>query len=538
MSDFLSSATLDSSFVVKATFAILAAWALPKLYGRVTLYLSVRHLPGPAHPGHITGNFQESLDDDRAVVPTQWLEKYGRVMRTWGMFGSAMIHLADLKGLSHVLKHDAVIYQKPDLLAYLLGRLTGQGLFIVEGEDHRRQRKVMNPAFGPSEIRALTEIFVEKSIELRDLWTSQIENADGSKAEVDVLSWLSKMTLDVIGQAGFNYQLDALSGKFNELNKAFAHTFGSGDFLSPALILKLLFPSLRALPETDAQFRSGQATSNRVAMELYERNKIAVEKTGAPSDRDLFSLLIKSNMSPEVPAEQRMSVDEVLAQVPTFLSAGHETTSTSTTLAFYLLCANPAIQSKLREELLSVSTDSPSMDQLNALSYLDAVVRETLRLLGPVQGTTRQAMQDDVIPLSQPFVDRYGREHNVLEVKKGQEIIIPLLAINKDKSLWGEDAEEFRPERWANLPEAVNAIPGVWGNMMTFLGGPHACIGWRFTIVETKALIFTLLRAFEFELAVPTEDILIKRGFAVHRPVVRGKKGNQLPVVIKPVSSI
>ncbi|KAL0057874.1 hypothetical protein AAF712_015468 [Marasmius tenuissimus] len=174
------------------------------------------------------------------------------------------------------------------------------------------------------------------------------------------------------------------------------------------------------------------------------------------------------------------------------------------------------------------------MDQLNGLPYLDAVVRETFRLLAPVQTTARQAMKDDVIPLSESFVDLCGQRHDALRVRKGQTIIIPIVAINKDKNLWGEDAEEFKPERWAKLPEAVTSIPGAWGNMLTFLGGPHACIGLRFTIIETKAILFTLLRAFEFELAVPKEDILIKRGFAVHRPVVRGKEGNQLPCLIRP----
>ncbi|KAL0057357.1 hypothetical protein AAF712_016007 [Marasmius tenuissimus] len=493
----------DFFFLTKAASAALVASLVPFVFKRINLYMNMKHLPGPSFGGIVNGNFQEALDDDKVAVVTQWVEKYGKLN----------LNLERSK-----IRAQAVT-----------------GLFIAEGDQHRKQRRVMNPAFGPAEIRALTEIFVEKSIELRDIWSSQLENTDGSRTELDVLYWLSKMTLDVIGQAGFNYQLDALSGKYNELNKAFAHVLGEGNFMTPSVVLKLVFPFLRILPEPDAEFRRGMATSNRIGKELYERNKKTVETTGTSQDRDLFSLLIKSNMNPQVPEAQRMTEEEVLAQVPTFLSAGHETTSTSTTLAFYLLCMHPQIQSKLRAELASVPTDSPTMDQLNALPYLDAVIRETLRLLAPVQTTVREATRDDVIPLSQPFTDRYGREHDVLEVKKGQVIAIPIIAINKDKTLWGPDAEEFKPERWENLPEAVTSIPGVWGNMMTFLGGPHACIGWRFTIVETKALLFTLLRAFEFELAVPKDDILIKRGFAVHRPMVRGKEGNQLPVIIKPV---
>ena len=74
----------------------------------------------------------------------------------------------------------------------------------------------------------------------------------------------------------------------------------------------------------------------------------------------------------------------------------------------FALTQTPEVQRKLREELLSVDTDKPDMDQLNSLPYLDAVVRETLRVHTPVPSTLRVAKKDDVIPVSEPFVDRYG----------------------------------------------------------------------------------------------------------------------------------
>ena len=82
--------------------------------------------------------------------------------------------------------------------------------------------------------------------------------------------------------------------------------------------------------------------------------------------------------------------------------------STGTTWALYALTQSPKVQRKLREELLTVDTDNPTMDQLNSLPYLDVVVRETLRVHAPVPSAMRVAMKDDVLPLSKPFIDRKG----------------------------------------------------------------------------------------------------------------------------------
>jgi hypothetical protein len=80
----------------------------------------------------------------------------------------------------------------------------------------------------------------------------------------------------------------------------------------------------------------------------------------------------------------------------------------------YSIAANPHVQTKLREELLSIRTDTPTKDVLHALPYLDSVVRESLRLYSPVAFSTRMAFEDDVLPLSTPYVDKQGREYHGL----------------------------------------------------------------------------------------------------------------------------
>jgi len=145
------------------------------------------------------------------------------------------------------------------------------------------------------------------------------------------------------------------------------------------------------------------------------------------------------------------------------------------------------------------------------------------------------AGKDDAIPLNKPYTDVHGQVHDSIRISKGSPILIPILAINRLKELWGEDAFEFKPERWESIPDTVEHVPGVWSHMMSFLGGARACIGYRFSLVEMKALIFTLVRAFEFDLAVPAHEITMKQAI-VQRPFVRSEmeKGSQLPLLIKP----
>ena len=197
---------------------------------------------------------------------------------------------------------------------------------------------------------------------------------------------------------------------------------------------------------------------NRVGKQLLLDSKAAilgdgggnekVEKSSWPG-RDLLSLLLRANMSTDLPPNQRMTEEDVLAreyprscrspvlrllnglvyvEVPTFLVAGHETTrfefkhcffeknvliidsnSSATTWALFALTQNVEAQTKLRNELLTVGTDNPTMDQLNSLPYLDAVVRETLRIHAPVPLTMRAATRDDILPLGEPIKDKYGK---------------------------------------------------------------------------------------------------------------------------------
>ncbi|KAJ7684337.1 cytochrome P450 [Mycena polygramma] len=197
------------------------------------------------------------------------------------------------------------------------------------------------------------------------------------------------------------------------------------------------------------------------------------------------------------------------------------------------LSLHPSIPRKLREELFTLSTENPTMDELNSLPYLESVVREVLRVHAPVTFLDRLAMEDDVLPLSKPYIDKAGNAHDTLMIPKGQIIHMPILSVNTDPEIWGDDAAEFRPERWEKVPGAASGIPSVWANLFTFFAGPNNCIGFRFSLVEFKALLFTLIRAFEFESAVPAGGIG-PTSFGLQAPLVLAEpeKGTSLPLIL------
>ncbi|KAF8199203.1 cytochrome P450, partial [Mycena galopus ATCC 62051] len=445
------------------------------------------------------------------------------------------LYTSDLTALSYIFANGSVYQRLPSTNR---GRknFIGDGLLTVDQDDHRRQAK---SSFWHSPIRVLTEIFLQKSIQLRDIWASQLAQENTTSTRVDVFSWLRRMTLDVIGQAGFNYQFEALNTteKPNELNDVFTqllHSRSSRRYLlfqfceAIVPVLKLVpLPGRKAVKEARAAMF---AIASRIVSDSIQASK---EEKSFDRNKDLLSVLLRANLTTDVPESQRLSDAEVVSQIPAFFVAGHETSSSAAAWTLHALSLNTAVQIRLREELLTNSTDNPTMDELNSLSYLESVIREVMRLYSPVPSLERMAMKDDVLPLSQPYVDKAGKSHDSLLIPKGQTIHIPIADVNTNKAIWGEDAEEFKPERWENVPGAATRIPTVWANQLTFFAGQNHCIGFRFSLVEIKALLFTLIRAFEFKPGVP-EGGIGPTGIGIRAPMVLAEpeEGTSLPLVV------
>ncbi|KAF7297364.1 Cytochrome P450 [Mycena indigotica] len=500
-------------------------------------------IPGPHNPSLFWGNFREMRDDPQTL--NSWHTAYGRIFKFRSLFSFSQLYTTDTRALTHIL-FKTEIYQKSPSFRENAERYTGVSVNSLEGEEHERHRKILTPIFSMSQIRQLNTVFLDKAAQLRDLWTEQVTQGKAGVV-IDVYPWMRRFATDVVGQAGFDYNFHLLdgTGETNEFYVAIKAMLHSPNYFYHYVFRSAQdnFPILRwiRLPG-GKQFDAARESMFAIATKIMEERKELIRSSSEKhTSKDLLSVLIKANLGIDAAEDRRFSDHEVVCQIPALITGATESSSIGMSWLWYVLAAYPEIQKKLREELqgLSARTSQPTMDELNGLPYLESVIRETMRLHSPVSYSWRMAYSDDLIPLSTPFIDQRGRIFEALPVKKGQRVYVPVSHVNTDKALWGDDALEFKPERWAAIPDAANGIPGVYANNLVFWAGPHGCIGYRFALAEIKALIFTILLAFEFELSVPKEDVGKTTALALARPLVLSQRaqGPQMPLRIKPYNS-
>jgi cytochrome P450 len=163
-----------------------------------------------------------------------------------------------------------------------------------------------------------------------------------------------------------------------------------------------------------------------------------------PILRGLFLCLpiVKSNTAVDLPPEQRVSDDDILHNINTFMFAGSDTTSLAVTWTLLLLAKHPLIQDRLRAELCGMARPENLGDEAVLAHYqelavsplLDKVCRESLRIVPPVHSSLRVAMEDDVLPVS---------NGESIHLRKGTMVHVPIEAMNLDREIWGKDAWSF-----------------------------------------------------------------------------------------------
>ena len=291
--------------------------------------------------------------------------------------------------------------------------------------------------------------------------------------EIDVPADMTRLTLDTIALCGFGY-------RFNSFYRETPHPFVQ----AMVRVLDESQARLRQLPiqtrlkiSAQRQFEEDQAFMASLVDDLIRKRRAMGD---AADNTDLLGRMITG-----VDKQTGLTLpdENIRAQCLTFLIAGHETTSGLLSFAIYFLLEHPEYLDRAREEVDRVlgGTLQPTFDQLHELTYVRQVLDEALRLWPTAAGFRRHAREDTVI----------GGGRYAIPKDLGMMVLSPML--HRDKSIWGEDAEEFNPDH--TTPERMSAIPP--NAYKPFGTGQRACIGRQFALQEAVLVLGMLLQRFE-----------------------------------------
>ncbi|OSC97770.1 cytochrome P450 [Trametes coccinea BRFM310] len=571
-----------------------ALWAFAVLYvvwkasalvrGRANTLAAIA---GPAKEHWLTGNFHRIFKDG-LQYNLHLFRRYGSVIKVHGMLGVEQLLVYDPLALQHILVKDADAFEETDMFIETNKLLFGDGLISTLGQQHRKQRKLLNPVFSLANLRAVLPRIQPIANELVDRLRSGLPQ-DGGAVEMDLLPWLRMGTIEYVGRGilgiDFNCLDPAKASDYVNAISTVQHVAIRALLLRPFVpwVVRHLslywrnmlvdwspFPALRELREM-------ARLMDKAARQMFLSKKAEVENAGHDpegSTTDLMSIMIRANSSTEDNA--RLSEDELVGQINTFALAGQETTTSALARLLWVLAQEPPAQTRLRSEVREAKITharaigmnesewqrvSLPYDVLIGLPYLDAVVRETLRLYPSTNMMYRVATKDATLPLHRPIRSSTGEELSTVYVPKGTNVIISILGANRNTHVWGPDANEWRPERWlAPASESDNAenraprdldfgdesvmsatlgpdassesknvrYPGVFGSMMTFLGGSRACLGFKFAEMEIKQILATLISTMHFDLPSAVD------GQGERKEVYWRIDGLQVPVVRPP----
>ncbi|KAH9074981.1 cytochrome P450 [Lactarius deliciosus] len=480
----------------------------------------------------------------------EWVQQFGSAWRRRGCLGEDHLMVADPKALQHILHSSGYNFPKRRDVVKVTEMVAGKGLVCAHGEIHERQRKISAPVFFTSRLKMFIPTFQEASSKLVQRWKDELATLDPSiPLLINVAPWISRTTLDIMGQAGFDFHFGTLDGAEMELSKMYGGLFiDSTLYPSP---LNLIFKStwryipefllryVRYLPTREyRRFRTYLDCARDFSREIIKRN------TEKGDGSDMMSVLLHTNASED--PKNRMRHEEVVDQLSALLLAGQETTASTLTWFLWEIARHPESQERIREEVAAIykrtgaSGAELSAADLDSMAYTQATLKESMRLHPIIWMLSRVAGQDDAIPLAFPVTTKSGQLVSSIPVKKGTLIDIALHAYQRLPEVWGEDAGEWNPDRFLESDNVKQTLIGVYGNLLNFSGGPQGCIGWRFAVFEMLVIVTTLLKHFEFSLPPEREGEktprICRKPTVLMMPMAEGQVGPWMGLVVKPLN--
>lgn len=438
--------------------------------------------PGPK-PLPVLGNNHSFVKDPLKFLQTLH-QNYGP-LATIHMLDTPSVVLFEPEHIHYVLAENPRNFTSAEF-AENLKEFTGYGLFNLDGDAHRQQRRMVQPSFHRKRVESYADTMRQYTVEMLDSWKV------GEQIALD--QELQQLTMRIVAKCLFDIDLGLRNSK---LGQAFA------DIVENQPRLLETISKLRIdLPFTDYGKRQrGKRIIDKVIYQL-----IAQRRAKGPNDKgDFLSMLLETTED-----DKALTDTQIRDHIMTFVAAGHETSSNTLVWAFYLLGQNNNEYEKLSLELQEqLHGQPPSLAELPKTPYTDWVINEVLRLYPPAYLIGRRAREE------------FKLGEYTLPAKTF--LLISKWVLHRRPDLW-ENADAFQPERW-HPDNAKNIVP--W-SYIPFGAGPRMCIGMPFAQLEMRLLLATMVQRFKFRI-VP--------GFKMQTdPLITLRPKNGLQVILEPVS--
>lgn len=408
-----------------------------------------------------------SLQDTPAVIflrnPVRLFprlaHKYGDVVRL-KILGEDIFFLHHPDDIREVLVVQHENFHKGDGVM-MLDRMLGRGLITNDGPSHKKQRRLVQPAFHRKRIEGMATSMVEAAQHQAQIWQ------DGE--QVDMAQEMLHLTLSIVGKTLFNTDMEKEAGTFHEGLATSMEAFRK------IALAPLWGPLIEQGPfPINARLRQARESLDKVVYRVIEEHRRAGTDQG-----DLLSMLLQAQDEDGSTMDEQQLRDEIM----TLFLAGHETTAHALTWTWYLLAQHPEVRSKVQQEVDAVLEDRPAtFNDLPQLPYIERVITESMRVCPPVWAIDRRALYD---------VNIRG-----IQIPQGARVVMSQYVLHHDPR-WYPDPERFDPDRWT--PEMKAALPKF--AYFPFGGGPRLCVGEPFAWTEAILLVATLSRYWEAHLA-------------------------------------
>ncbi|KAF8009301.1 hypothetical protein BT93_J0335 [Corymbia citriodora subsp. variegata] len=384
---------------------------------------------------------------------------------------------ANPDNVKHMLRTRFDNYPKGKPFSAILGDLLGRGIFNVDGDSWKFQRKMASLELGSVSIRAYA--FEVVGSEITNRLVPLLSSVCGKEDGLDLQDVFRRFSFDSICK--FSFGLDPGCLKLSLPASEFAEAFDTASRLSAerAMSPSSLVWRIKRLLNIGSERRLREAIKlvNALADEVIKQKR---EVGPSKGHNDLLSRFM-INID-----DDRYLRDIVVS----FLLAGRDTVASALTSFFWLLSQNPKVRDAIREEsdrVMGPTTDGlASFDQMRKMHYLQAALYECMRLYPPVQFDSKFAQDDDLLP-------------DGTWIKKGTRVTYHPYAMGRMEWSWGPDCLEFRPERWLSKDGVFSPVNPY--KYPVFQAGVRVCLGKEMALVEMKSVALALVRQFDILVA-------------------------------------